>query len=208
MPESARKSDPIRVDQSAYAQKLGIVCDLVEPDRVVYSMAFREDNVTFGDTVHGGAIASLADIAATGAAWSGVDDPARHRGATIDLSLSYVAGARSARVVADARVVKRGGTVSFVDVDVRDDRGELVASCKVVYKLSRIESPQEKLTGLFVGKSPQEQQALLADLERSGASLYRRFAESETDPTRKRDLLEAAAREDANAAALDRLRKH
>ena len=207
MPEPIRRADPLRVDMSAYAQKLGIVCDLVEPDHVVYSMAFREDNVTLGDTVHGGAIASLADIAATAAAWSSVDDPARYRGATIDLSLSYVAAARGTRVVADARVAKRGGTVCFVDVDVRDGAGELVGRCKVVYKLSRIESPQEKLTGLFAGKSPAEQQALLADLERSGAGIYRRFAEAESDPAKKRELLDAAAREEANAVTLDRMRK-
>jgi len=206
MPDD-RRADPIRVDASQYAQKLGIVCDLAEPDHVAYSMAFRADNVTVGDTVHGGAIASLADIAATAAAWSGVDEPARYRGATIDLSLSYVAAARATRVVADARVVKRGGTVCFIDVDVRDAAGEVVASGKVVYKLSRAESPEEKLVGLFAGKSVAEQQALLADLERSGAGLYRRFAEAEPDAARKRELLEGAAREDENAAVLDRLRK-
>lgn len=131
-------STRVQLDLSAYAAKLGIVCDLTEDDRAVYSMAFREDNTTVADVVHGGAISSLADIAATAAAWSTVTDVARYRGTTIDLSLSFIAAARGCGIVADARVLKRGGTVCFCDVELTAaGSGELIAKCKVVYKLSR-----------------------------------------------------------------------
>ncbi len=128
----------VQLDLSAYAKKLGIICDLTEDDRAVYSMAFREDNTTIADVVHGGAISSLADIAATAAAWSTVTDVSKYRGITIDLSLSYIAAARGCGIVADARVLKRGSTVCFCDVElISADSSELIAKCKVVYKLSR-----------------------------------------------------------------------
>lgn len=62
---------------------------------------------------------------------------------------------------------------------------------------------QEQLTALFAGKSLAEQKALLANLERAGAGLYRVFAQSETDATVKEALLEAARREEENAEVLE-----
>ncbi len=195
----------VRVDTSEYARKLGIVCDRVEDDRAVYSMPFRQDNTTVADVVHGGAISSLADVAATGAAWSTIAEPAHYRGITIDLSLSFISAARSSAIVADARVVKRGGTVCFCDVELTAaGSGELIAKCKVVYKLSRIETPQDKLANLFAGKSREEQMALLARLERSGAAMYEGWAQTETDDGRRATLLAAAEREIANAQVLEK----
>jgi uncharacterized protein (TIGR00369 family) len=191
---------------SPFARKLGIVCERVEPDRAVYVMDFQDDNVTVGDVVHGGAICSLADVAATGAAWTAVTDPAKFRGTTIDISLSFVAAARSTTLHADARVVKRGGTICFIDVELRSrPGGDLVANCKVVYKLSRVESPQEKLAALFTGQPQEKQMALLAALERSGAALYRSFAANAATDAQRRTLTEGADREEANAEVLERI---
>ena len=53
------------------AQRLGIALETLEPDRVVLRMAFRPDNVTVGAIVHGGAIATLVDIAGAAASASG-----------------------------------------------------------------------------------------------------------------------------------------
>jgi hypothetical protein len=95
------------------------------------------------------------------------------RGTTIDLSLSVVAAARATTRRADAHVVKRGGTMCFIDVEVRNHpHGDLVANCKVVYKLSRVESPLEKLAALFTGQPKEKKMALLAALNAAPA-LYR-----------------------------------
>lgn len=66
---------------------------------------------------------------------------------------------------------------------------------------------QETLAALFEGKSMEEQKALLAQLERGGAALYRAFAESEADPEARAALLEAARREDENAELLESVLK-
>lgn len=188
---------------SGYARKLGIRHVETTQDRAVYELPFSADNVTVADVVHGGAILSLADIAATGAAWSAIDDPGRYQGLTIDLSNAFMSAARSADLTAEARVMKRGGTVCFLEVDVRNKAtGESVARTKVVYKLSRLDTPTETLTKLFRGKPVAEQQKLLAVLEHAGAAMYRQWAETETDPVQRQALLDAAQRELANAATL------
>ncbi len=63
--------------------------------------------------------------------------------------------------------------------------------------------PGETLQQLFAGKTVAEQKALLAQLERAGAAVYRHLAESESDPAKKEALLAAAGREDENAGVLD-----
>ena len=154
--------------------------------------------------MHGGAILSLADIAATAAAWSTATDAAAYRGITIDVSHGFMSAARGADLVADARVTKRGGTVCFVDVEIRNkSTAALVGRTKVVYKLSRIHTPQQQLSDLFRDKSSTEQMQLLATLEHAGAALYRQFADAAADPAEKAALLRAAAREVENAAALE-----
>ena len=50
---------------------LGIALEELGADRAVLVMPFRPELVTIGDTVHGGAIAALADTAAMAAALAG-----------------------------------------------------------------------------------------------------------------------------------------
>lgn len=60
------------------------------------------------------------------------------------------------------------------------------------------------LARLFEGKSREDQKALLAALERSGAAVYRALAADEPDATLRDGLLAAAAREEENAVFLER----
>ena len=63
--------------------------------------------------------------------------------------------------------------------------------------------PEMVMAALFEGKSADEQKALLATLERSGAALYRVLAANETDAATKEALLQAAEREEENARTLE-----
>lgn len=122
---------------SPFSRKLGVQAATFETDRAVLRLPFAEENTTIADIVHGGAILTLADIAATAAAWTGVDDPQQYRGLTADMSLSFVAAARRQALLADARVIRRGGTLTFIDVTVSSESGATVAKALVTYKLSR-----------------------------------------------------------------------
>ncbi len=64
-------------------------------------------------------------------------------------------------------------------------------------------TPQEVMVGLFAGKSPAESKALLASLERGGASVYRTMAQAEDNTAARDALLAAAKREEENAKLLE-----
>lgn len=114
---------------------VGMKIDCVEADRVRVRLPFRAEVTTGGGIVHGGAISALIDSAATGAAWSAADLSANPRGTTIALTVNFLAAARGQDIVADARVVRRGKTITVCEVSVEDARGQRVASGLVTYKL-------------------------------------------------------------------------
>ena len=121
---------------SPFGSLVGLRCEEVADDRVRVRLPFRKDVTTVGDMVHGGAIASLVDVAATAAAWSGREVPANARGTTIGFSLSFLEGARGEDLIATAQVIRRGRSMCFVDVDVHGRGERLVARATVTYKLS------------------------------------------------------------------------
>jgi uncharacterized protein (TIGR00369 family) len=120
---------------SPYVGHLGIQLVEIEPGRAVLSMPFAESLITIGTVVHGGAIASLIDTAAMVAAWSDAEMPEKQRGATVALSVTYLSAAAGDDVTADARVLRRGRSLAYCEVDVRTAGGEPVARALVTYKL-------------------------------------------------------------------------
>jgi uncharacterized protein (TIGR00369 family) len=134
-PAAAKAIDGFIV-ASAYGKLLGIRRSVFEEDRVRLRLPFDARLTTVADLVHGGAIASLVDVAATAAAWATPRASLEARGTTVGLSLSFLAPARGCDLEADARVVKRGGTLCVVEVGVEDDAETPIARALVTYKLS------------------------------------------------------------------------
>jgi uncharacterized protein (TIGR00369 family) len=99
-------------------------------------LPFRSDVTTVGEMVHGGAIASAVDVAATGAAWATPRASLRARGTTVGFSLSFLSAGLGRDLFADARVVKRGGSLCVIEVAVEDSAGAAIARAMVTYKLS------------------------------------------------------------------------
>jgi uncharacterized protein (TIGR00369 family) len=130
--------DPViqRISLSPLARLLGF--ELVEwaPERVVIKMPYRDDLTTMGDLVHGGAISALADTVATAVAWSGVDPASPpQRGTTVSLAVDFMAGARGRDLLAEGTMARRGRSICFCNVSVRNSEGEQVAQARAVYKL-------------------------------------------------------------------------
>ena len=123
------------VEHSPFARVLGLEVDDIEPDRAVLSLPFDESVATYADVVHGGAIGSLIDVAATAAAWSAAEMSDNPRGATVSMTVDYLRAARGKRLTATARVTRRGSSLCFCDVEVADPEGELVAKGLVTYKI-------------------------------------------------------------------------
>lgn len=76
-------------------------------------------------TAHGGVIVSLLDVALCTAART--LHPESIGVITIDLSVSFIGGASGERLRADARVLKDGRSMSFVEAEAKNEDGSLVA---------------------------------------------------------------------------------
>ena len=76
-------------------------------------------------TAHGGVIMSLLDVALCTAART--LHPESVGVITIDLSTSFIGGAAGGKLLADARVLRDGRSMSFVEAEAKNEDGSLVA---------------------------------------------------------------------------------
>jgi uncharacterized protein (TIGR00369 family) len=106
----------------------------------------RLEHMNAGGVLNGGASASLLTMAGTLAAWTGVDLDAAPHLSCVDLSVQYLAAATEEDVVAEARVLRRGRDLAFLDVALSSRAGhaicrgllvsgQLVAMGQVTYRL-------------------------------------------------------------------------
>jgi uncharacterized protein (TIGR00369 family) len=109
--------------------------DVLDDDEVRLRLPWDPSNVTIGDMVHGGAIATLADLTVMAAAWCGADAPPDLRGVTVSMALDYLAPARSTDVIGVGRVLRRGRSLVNCEAEIVDPRGTLIAKAIAVYKL-------------------------------------------------------------------------
>jgi uncharacterized protein (TIGR00369 family) len=125
-----------RLLRKGFGLLLGCRLDHIEDGYCRVRLPFKPE-LSRGDAlIHGGVISALIDKAGTAAAWSYEDIAPTARGATVALNVNFIKGARG-DLMAHARVVRRGGTLTIVDVDVLDTDGDIVAKGPVTYKLSR-----------------------------------------------------------------------
>jgi uncharacterized protein (TIGR00369 family) len=133
----ADATDLIRqfIPHSPFAAQLGIELQDIDDGRAVLRMPFDPSRTTYGDIVHGGAIATLIDIATMAAAWAGAPMPDKMRGVTVALSTQFLDAARAEDLVAEGRVLRRGATLTACDVEVRGADGRPVARALGTYKV-------------------------------------------------------------------------
>jgi uncharacterized protein (TIGR00369 family) len=124
------------LEHSAFVAHLGIRLEETRPDYARLSLPFSESLPTMGDVVHGGAVSSLVDTAAATAAWSGAEIPEKPRASTVGITVDFLAPARGADLIAEARVVRRTGRgICFIEVNVSAGEGSQVAIALVTYQL-------------------------------------------------------------------------
>jgi uncharacterized protein (TIGR00369 family) len=126
---------------SPFGGLIGLRCEAIAVDHVRLRLPFRREVTTVGEMVHGGAIASLVDVAATAAAWSHPRAELGARGSTVGFTLSFLAPGLGRDLVADARIVQRGGTLCVCEVTVAEDAGRAVARALVTYRLAPARPP-------------------------------------------------------------------
>jgi uncharacterized protein (TIGR00369 family) len=114
---------------------LGITLGSLGNGEATLLLPYRSELTTIGETVHGGAIAALADTAVMAACWSGAPPPENLRGSTVDLTIHYLAPALASELSATARVLRRGRRICHAEVSVTDASGALVAHGVGTYQL-------------------------------------------------------------------------
>jgi uncharacterized protein (TIGR00369 family) len=116
----------VRTAAAPYVRALGLDVAEASTDRVRLVLPFAAGNSNPGGALHGGVAASLVLIggALVGDATSGEDAVER---TTIDASITYLAAAINEGVVAEARALRRGKELTFVEVDVHTDAGKPIA---------------------------------------------------------------------------------
>ena len=104
---------------------VGFELTAIEPGRAVFTMEAGPRHHNPMGTLHGGVYCDLAD-AAMGMAYAATLGEGETF-TTIELKINFFRAVRKATLTAVARVVKAGSTVGYVECDVKDQTGKLVA---------------------------------------------------------------------------------
>jgi uncharacterized protein (TIGR00369 family) len=133
--EQARAWIELVIAGSPVAKALGVEVVAAEVDRVCVRVPFADGLTTVPETVHGGVIATLIDIAGAASSASGLT-PADGAtgGATSHLLVTYLAPGRG-DLEAVATVVHRTRSTTQSEVAVRSVGGDLIAVGQVTSRV-------------------------------------------------------------------------
>lgn len=114
------------VETSPYTQGLGLKLDRLDAESARLVLPFFEGNTNPGHVLHGGVAASLAAVGAQTVAHA-VLGPEAAPFQLAQIQVSYLAAAKQEAVVAEARLLRRGKVLCFVEVDVATEAGKPIA---------------------------------------------------------------------------------
>src|SRR5262245_13381327 len=117
----------LRGEQPSFpiARLVGLVMTAIEPGRAVFELRAEERHHNPMGTLHGGVYCDLADAAM---GWAYAATLAEGESfTTIELKINFLRGVRQATLTAEAKVVKAGANVGYVECEVKDEQGRLVA---------------------------------------------------------------------------------
>jgi uncharacterized protein (TIGR00369 family) len=107
------------------ARLLGLVLKSIEPGRAVFEMRAEGRHHNPLGTLHGGVYGDLAD-AAMGWAY-GATLAEGESFTTVEMKVNFLRAVREATLTAEAAVVKAGSSLGYVECEVKDEEGRLVA---------------------------------------------------------------------------------
>jgi uncharacterized protein (TIGR00369 family) len=104
---------------------LGMTIMTIAAGRAIFEMEIDERHHNPMGTLHGGVYCDLAD-AAMGYAYASTLGEGESF-TTIELKINFLRAVRKGKLIAEATVVKAGSTLGYIECDVKDDGGRLVA---------------------------------------------------------------------------------
>lgn len=105
---------------------LGIELAEIAKERVLATLAVRQNLCTVGNSLHGGAIMAFADT--LGAVGTILNLPAGHRTTTIESKTNFIGGAAlGSKVTGESTPLHRGRTTQVWQTRITSEAGKLVA---------------------------------------------------------------------------------
>jgi uncharacterized protein (TIGR00369 family) len=140
MLEQGRKLVRGELTPPPIARLLGFVVKSIEPGHAVFAMEADERHHNPMGTLHGGVYCDLADAAMGYAYASTLGEGETFT--TVELKINFLRGIRKGTLTAEARVVKAGSTLGYVECEVKDGNGKLLAKVASTCMKLRVDRPQ------------------------------------------------------------------
>ena len=115
----------IQLPPPPVSRLIGFVLKSIEPGHAIFEMEADERHHNPMGTLHGGIYCDIADAAMGFAYASTLAEGETFT--TIELKINFLRAVRKATLTAEARVVKAGSAVGYVECEVKDQTGKLVA---------------------------------------------------------------------------------
>jgi uncharacterized protein (TIGR00369 family) len=123
--ENARKVQRGETPPPPIGRLLGFVLREIEPGHAIFEMEADERHHNPMGTLHGGIYCDLAD-AAMGYAYAATLGEGETF-TTVELKINFFRPVRQGKLSAEARIIKAGGTLGYIECNVTDQTGKLVA---------------------------------------------------------------------------------
>lgn len=128
-----------------FGDLLGMDFEVEEKGRVLYKMTVKTEHLATPFAAHGGSVAALIDAALGVACLTDVCEDLKIV-STVNLTISYLIPAlKDDLLLADARVVKSGKRILFVEGKVTNQKGELVATASATMNAYPVSKISEKV---------------------------------------------------------------
>jgi uncharacterized protein (TIGR00369 family) len=125
------------LERQRFMKHIGCTLTTIEPGYVEATLQIRSEHLQHDGLVHGGVIATIADVVAGFAAYTLVAED--QFTVTIDLVMSYLEAANEGTLQAIGRVVRHGKTISVARAEVyncaHDGTQRLVAIAQATFAI-------------------------------------------------------------------------
>lgn len=111
------------LDRQNFVRLLGIEITEAEPGRVQLTCAARPEFMQHNGFLHGGLIATLADVTCGAAAGTMMTEETQNA-LTVEFKINYLRPADVERLIATGVVVRPGKNLTVVDITITDETGE------------------------------------------------------------------------------------
>jgi uncharacterized protein (TIGR00369 family) len=122
-----------RGENSPFYRLLNMKIEEVRDNCARLSIKLEEKHIQFQGAVHGGVIASLADSAAAWAIYG--SNNLKGTPVTLEMKINFLKPVKSGKLIAEARNVHKGSRIFVSDIDVKNEKGDLIAKSLVTYYL-------------------------------------------------------------------------